>query len=258
MQLPITSTKAAATITGHIFERLSECLLGGDRGITNGQVDVCPDAINDESKLLVESKACQRQHAFKVDINQMENYRTVMSEWWAEGLEYQTVYALWCYHAKSISVPTKIKHLGKRRHTKEFRTYGEIIDLVIETTACVKVIDLRIMLRLVELADSWAKPNTCSIKNYSSWKNNTGDPYWVLNVGHRWLRRFMEEPARMLKAMRLDPEQFVWKESTRAGDQIQIDGKIFEPPPVHVFECVSTMPWDYVGRWHDEKDDAPF
>ena len=68
----------------------------------------------------------------------------------------------------------------------------------------------------------------------------------------------MEQPERMLRAMRLDPQEFAWHESTRDGDQIQIDGKIFEPPPVHVFECVSTMPWDYVDRWHDESDDAPF
>lgn len=258
MQLPITSTKAAATISGHIFERLSECLLGGDRGITNGQSDVCPDAINDDNQLLVESKACQRQHAFKVDINQMLNYESVMSDWWGEGLGYQTVYSLWCYTAKRISVPKKIKYLGNRRHTKIFKTYGEIIETIMKSIASVKVLDLRIILRLMELADSWAKPETCNVKNYSCWKNNTGDPYWVLNIGHRWLRRFMEQPERMLKAMRLDPEEFVWMESTRSGDEIQIDGKIFQAPDVHVFECVSTMPWDYVGRWHDEKEDAPF
>jgi len=176
-----------------------------------------------------------------------------------EGLEYQTLYTLWTYTATRISVPKQIKYVGKRGHYKVFKTYGDILNTVIDSISNVKILDLRILLRLRELAEcEWTKPGTCNVKNYASWKANGGDYYWVLNIGHRWLRRFMEQPARMLRAMRFDPKEFVWHESTRSGDEIVVDGKIFRAPDVHVFECLSTMPWDYVGRWHDESTDAPF
>ena len=256
--MPITSVRAASTISGHVFERLTECLLGGARRVTNGQSDVCPDTINDHHKLLVESKASQRQHALKVDIEQMNRYRQVMCDWRMEERGYQTVYALWTYTAKRISVPKKIKYLGQKRHTKVFKTYGDVVSAIINSVTTVEVFDLRIMLRLRELAESWACPKTVSIKNYSSWKNSTGDPFWVLNVGHVFLRRFMADTERMLRAMRLDPEEFIWKESTRSGDEIVVDGKIFKAPDVHVFECLSTMSWDYRDRWEEDLGGDPF
>lgn len=224
-------------------------MLGSGRVTTDSNADVNPDAVNEEKFFLVESKATAHV-CFRVPVHQLLNYRSVLDTWMAEGAEYKCLYALWKYKAKNLSTKTNSVQ----------PTVKDIIKRVIESVERVYILDITIMLRLYQLAESWTCPKNISVRDYSSW-NGYGyegrGTYHCLNVGNRWLHRFIDDPMRMLKAMRLG-EDWIMAEHSRAGDQISLDGEIFETPPIHVFECLSTMPWGYEDRWQDESTDAPF
>lgn len=243
---------------GALFEGLTEVVLGSEGITTDGTTDVCPDAVNEEKFFIVESKATAH-HCFRIPVQQLLNYRTVLDEWMADGEEYKCLYALWKYKAKKLSTPVD----GK------VPTIRDIIVRVIESVERVYILDLTIMLRLYQLAESWACPDTVSVRNYSSWRGyGENEPYHCMNVGHRWLHKLIDDPMRMLAAMRLgNPHcvtgkagegHYITQEHSRAGDQIIMDGKVFETPPVHVFELLDPSPWGYTDRWTEELDDVVF
>ena len=232
---------------GSLFESLTQAVLGSERYTTNSNMDVNPDAVNEEKFFIVESKATAH-HCFRVPVYQLINYRTVLDDWMAEGDEYKCLYALWKYSAKKLST----KQNGKAP------TVGEIVKRVVESVERVCILDITIILRLHQLAESWACPETVSVRDYNSWRGYGVDqPYYCLNVGHRWLNKLVDQTERMLNAMRLTGS-WLFQEHSRAGDLISLDGKIFETPPVHVFECLNTQPWGYRDRWTQDCFDAPF
>lgn len=228
-------------------------MLGSVRVTTDSNADVNPDAVNEEKFFMVESKATAH-HCFRIPVQQLLNYRTVLDTWMAEGDEYKCLYAMWKYKAKKLSTA----------QNGEQPTIKSIVTRVIESVERVYILDLTIMLRLYQLAESeWACPDTVSVRNYSSWRGyGENEPYHCMNVGHRWLNKLVDDPMRMLAAMRLgNPDcvtgkagegHYITQEHSRAGDQIIMDGEIFETPPVHVFELLDPSPWGYADRWPEE------
>ena len=97
-----------------------------------------------------------------------------------------------------------------------------------------------------------------SVRDYGSWRGyGESGPYHCMNIGHRFLHKLVDHTERMLRAMRLTGT-YMMKEHSRAGDQIVMDGKVFETPPVHIFECLSTEPWGYQDRWEEDLGGDPF
>jgi len=240
LQKKVWSVNQGAEISGMVCEKLTVKVLGGHRSTVNSTVDVCPDAVNEEKRFYVESKACQTAHAFKVPVAQLQHYRRVRFDSYRFNDPFKVLYTLWAYSATRIT-GVSAKH-AKNPGPRNLRTLQEVIEKVIESIERVFVLDLTIMHCLLKRADR-GKIKYCSVKDYASWKGYQEENYHVLNVGHAFLKRLAFYPETVLLEFNLKPKEWRWKITEREFETIVIDGMEFESPPFKCFELVRLEDW---------------
>jgi len=251
LQQKVWSVNKGAEISGSVCEKLTVKILGGHRSTINSTADVCPDTVNEEKRIYVESKACQTAHAFKVPVAQLQHYRRVRFDSYRFNDPYGVLYALWAYSATRIT-GLSAKH-AKNPEPKNPRTLREVIEKVIESVERVFVLDLSLMYRLFRRADK-ERVKYCSIKDYASWKGYHEPTYHVLNVGHKFLKGLYENTEGVLTEFGLRPEEWRWKATEREFETIVIDGVEFESPPFKCFELVRPEGWyEYPKYPYDAK-----
>lgn len=256
LQEYVTGVKSGSTLVGKIFECATEKLVGTERATTSGSADVCPDGVDEKRKLWIESKSTQRQHAFKVPIDQLEAYATAQYEAAMWETHYQVIYCLWAYHETRVTKARDWSLNGKpdvRVPTKQ-----EFIQLVLGAARTVDVIDISILRRIRECAELELNDavGTCNVKDYASWAGyGDGQPYYVLNIGHLFLARLREDPAALLVKLGLDADQYRWKRHNSGPRRIVINSVAFPVPKLDVFELVRI---EGFTEYPEAKKDAPF
>ena len=219
-------------------------------------MDVCPDGVDEERKLWIESKGTQRQHAFKVPIDQLEAYATAQYEaaMWED--HYQVLYCMWAYHETRVTKARDWSVNGKS--DVRVPTKREFIQLILGATRNVDVIDISVLRRVrecVELESNDAA-ETCTVKDYASWAGyQDGQSYHVLNVGHRFLERLREDPETILFKLGLNSEQYRWKRHNAGPRSITINSVKFPVPKLDVFELVHV---EGFVQYPEANEDAPF
>jgi hypothetical protein len=236
-------------LVGATFERATVALMGGKRGGTNGTMEVCPDVINDSERLMLESKGGQFQSPFRLGVRQLKAYRDLRLDEARRGFNTQIVYCLWEYREKSLSVGLPVG--------------SDLVRRVVNACERVYVLDINVLLALFELADDDATaPDTCAVRNYSSWKCSDGGDWYCLNVGHRWLRRIANTPCAVLRDLGLALDGYVHSWKRLSGLPFKFDGLPLCIRALDVVRLVRPVHWIEHPRaeqeYLDELSEAPF
>lgn len=237
------SQSAASQLVGDVFERLTASVAGAafKRLMTDSNDDLCPDLLNSRTNTFIESKATQRRHYFKVSSAQLEKYVQVSRDYAIVGSNYQVLYYLWTYKAEQLLL--------------NYRTTGRVIDAICTTVMSLDIIHASILKRCLEV-----EPENCRYREYDSWKNERGDKFKVLQVGHPFLERLREAPDNVLPyTLSLNPADYCIRSPGRIekGHVIRYDGVDFGVNDFQVYSF--TRPKGYLEFPELRvKDDIPF
>ena len=122
----VHSTKECCTLTGSIFESMTEhVMVGGEEFTTNSAVECCPDVVNTDAMEMVESKASNIGSQLKIAHHQIDDYMQARAEGW------KVSYAFWMY--------------GEKQLVKRFKTYHKIIKAVVGSVQYLDILDITIV-----------------------------------------------------------------------------------------------------------------
>jgi len=221
----VNKPQFAAQLTGEIFERLS-LVIGGNRWkrlTTDSDNDLCPDLLNSGTRTYIESKAAQRSHCFKLSSMQFDLYEELVKEHAYEGENYQVVYYLWTYTALNL--------------VKESKNVRHMIERVLASVKCLDIIHWTIIDRICR-----EEPDTCYYREYQTWRNEKGEEYKVIQIGHRFLEKLRDAPFQaFVEDLCFDIaewDEYVVKSPNRVveGAEVRFEDVSF---PVHSFPVYS-------------------
>jgi hypothetical protein len=174
---PIKHYSGAAQIVGCVFEEISAKLIKGTLNQTDMTVDLCPDlTLND---YLIEVKATQRRHYFKVSIPQLERYQLAEEDEGGIQSPRKVQYHLWTY---------KQQHLSQ-----ELGTVGLIVEGICKSISYVTIFPIDVIKALRRTCQYG-----CRERSYNSWRNKRGDIWHVLQVTHAFMDEIRYDPQKAL------------------------------------------------------------
>lgn len=214
----VTGWKECCTLTGSIFESMTEWIMvGGEEFTTNSQVECCPDVVNEDEMEMVESKASNISSQFKVTHHQINDYMQAREEGW------KVVYAFWMYGAKQL--------------VKTYSTYHKIIKAVVGSVQYLDILDITIVdaIRRYEidenmvLRDNDTLPGVRTILNWGpkeKFEHGAPNPMTLLSKKFfAWLRG---DPDTALKALGLKHKAYNYHGEGQLFGKAEYNGVQFD------------------------------
>lgn len=226
LDAPISSRYAANSVIGQTFELMTEALLGVNRLLVDSNADLCPDGQDTERCILAESKASCRHNKFKVSLNQLDRYWSVMREWVALGKRYRTLYALWTYDVDKI--------------VSRSRTKRDMVAALLNSVTNVEVLCISVLRSLRERIEAGRPCHSCQVKTYRTWTDTLGKSFYAMQISQVFLRELRLDPDRvMCDITDNSPEYAITKKTLEAV--VEMDGVVFSS---RQFDCLEVRPVD--------------
>lgn len=164
-----------ATLTGEIFEALTDNTMQGVRRTTNGAADLCPDLLDERERVMVESKASNVRSQHKVHRYQIDQYAKARAQGW------RVWYALWSYGARNLRT--------------QYQTMGRVVEAVTQSVQYCDVLDLAVIEALYTAASARRIPGARWLRNWSEAEardQRCDNP--LLLISQTFLRRLRATP----------------------------------------------------------------
>ena len=206
----VYSWRQTTNLTGELFEALTGHVFRGTRrGTTNGAADHCPDLMDDQQRLVIESKGSNTRSQHKICPFQVERYDEMRRSGW------QAVYCLWSYTATGLR--------------KNFETVGRITEAVVGSVVYCDILDVRIIAAIVAKAKAGALPG---VRWMPSWKKSevgTRDECPIVCILQAFLKRLRAEPDRVLfDELGLSDTEFTYSAKGNLSAKVQYAGTNFK------------------------------
>ena len=163
---------------GEVFEGMTEhIVMSMDRGTLRSDVDVCPDLIDEEQKIIIEVKASRKKNGHKVHHHQVYNYQQMNDDGW------KVIYAFWTYNTPHL--------------LKEYKNVRELIEGIVKGVMYLDLLDLSIVSKMIEQSGK----RVC-LREVTNWsdraaaKEGGDDPITI--VGSSFLERLRATPDTVL------------------------------------------------------------
>lgn len=203
LKTPLQNPRQVATITGSLFEAMTECLFDGERITTDSTAKICPDVWRFDSNLVIESKCSSGRFQLKIDTQQIGEYKKE-----SERTGVEVVYCLWYYSCQNL--------------TKTYKNVQELIEAVLSSVRTSLVLDVNIIEAMHKHI-----PGSCWT---SIFKNKaTGERMERLVLGKRWLHNFLTSPMETIRnSLKLPAEDYEYLHRPNFGPMwVTFDGKEF-------------------------------
>lgn len=219
----------ASQLVGDVFEGLSKSVSGADR-LTTDSGCTCPDLEDREMEIFFECKASQKRNYFKVSAAQLLRYEHTQAT-----NHYVFKYHLWSYALTNI--------------TKQFPTIRAMIDALVANVANLDVLDMSILSAVLKL-----KPEGTLVRTYNSWKNEKGEPFYVIQLTHSWLHRLRTDTHSVLAELGLNPVDYLISNGLIEQAVCVFQDVLFTSRPFPVFTCERAV----TIQEFDEDEKVPF
>lgn len=197
------STKASkrahvASISSHFFEALAASVLGGRRGATDPDSDICPDVHirRGSQPTLVEVKGGSRRRHFKCDTRQLQKYVDC-----GERVEYAFI-------ARDYKRDENISDMAD--------TIQDVFDYYASRISYMVVLDVSVVAMAWYVGDLFQR-------RYDSWNSNHTSGFDCIYMSQKFLRNIMDD-----KLVRTPSPIFVWRKRQRRTSAIEVSGVKFQ------------------------------
>lgn len=186
-----------ASISSHFFEALAASVLGGRRGATDPDSDICPDVHirRGSQPALVEVKGGTRRRHFKCDTRQLQKYVGC-----GERVEYAFI-------ARDYKVGENISDIAD--------TVQDVFDYYASRICYMVVLDISVVAR------AWYEGDLFQ-RQYDSWNSNHSRSFDCIYMSQKFLRNIMSD-----KIVQAPGSNFEWRKRQRRASAIEVSGVEF-------------------------------
>jgi len=187
-----------ASISSHFFEALAASVLGGRRGATDSDSDICPDVHiqRGSQPTLVEVKGGTRRRHFKCDTRQLQKYVDC-----GERVEYAFI-------ARDYKKDENISDIAD--------TVQDVFDYYASRISYMVVLDIGIV------HEAW-KGGHLSRKRYDSWNSNHSSSFDCVYMNQKFLRDILAGGVFWVPGL-----AFEYRARQRRASVIEVSGVKFQ------------------------------